>query len=147
MNNFGRRRLIIDAPVSLDFSYRLWSDSFPIISLEARYAVEEALQNCQIDEEGNIISLPVNLAIARKLFGFSGVCYGSYHTPPAMLPEDFILNYTVEAQPVASAFLAQGDTGENDMIMAIAAWLLPELRRRSLLALVQDAARESNLLL
>lgn len=147
MINSRRRRLIINAPVSLDFSFRLWPDSLPIINLEARYAVEEALQNCQMDEEGNIISLPVNLAIARKLFGFSGVCYGSYHTPHAMLPEDFILNYTIEAQPVASAFMAGGNTGENDLIMAIAAWLLPEFKRRSLLALVQDAARESNLLL
>lgn len=135
----------MDAPISRSFSLRLWPDSLSIISLEARYAVEEALENCQMDEQGNILSIPVHLALSRKLFGYSGVCYGSFHAPPAMLPEDFIISYTVDAAPVAAAFFARGETGENDLIMEIAAWLLPEFKRRAILALIHDASRQSNL--
>jgi hypothetical protein len=141
----SKRRLILDAPVSRAFSFRLWSDSLPIVSLEARYAVEEALENCKMDDQGNILEMQVHLALARRPFGYSGVCYGSFHTPPAMLPEDYIISYTVDAAPIAAAFFARGETGENDLIMEIAAWLLPEFKRRSLRALVQDAAKQSNL--
>ncbi|MFZ5949911.1 MAG: hypothetical protein ACOYXC_04365 [Candidatus Rifleibacteriota bacterium] len=139
-------KLAIDAPVSLEFTQRFHADYLSAISLEARYAVEEALSNCEMDEEGNIISLPVHLALARNPSMHARVCYGSYHTPPAMLPEEFIISYQIDAVKIADDFFNAGKNDENDLIMEIARRLLPEFKRRSNLALMQDAARQSNVL-
>ena len=142
----AKKRLAINAPVSMNFCHSFRRNSLTIIGLEARYAVEEALSNCEMDDEGNILSMPVNLALARNPSNFSSVCYGSYHTPHNTLPDDFIVNYTVEARQIVDRYFATGGSGENELIMEIAQAILPEFRRRSNLALIQDAAKQSNIL-
>jgi hypothetical protein len=143
------KRLRLNLPISRNFSFRFRPEAFSIINLEVRYAVEEAFFNAELDDEGNIVSMPVQMALARDNSPFrreNQLCYGSFHTPPANYDEDFLVSYEVEAKSIAEQFQANGEKGENELIMAVAERLLPEFRRLCTKNFMRLAAEQSNVL-
>lgn len=139
-----RRKLAIDAPISMKFDLSLWPRFQGIVSLEARSAAEEAWLNSGFDQDDQIESLVVNLALSRRTFFGEGVCYSSVHAPLSEQSDDFILTFNFDAKSAVEGFFARGGTDENGLIIAITSAILPEFKRLCNLRFIQLAAQQSN---